>query len=604
MAQATLIDPRTGRRVAVETGSQQAQQLFGQGYVLEQRPGVAAPATSPNDPRLSSMSVTPPNISSGIRDLNLSGGSSLTLDQQTQPTQTASVPQGNTQSASQSFMTQLMSLLQQQQQLGTRQFQEQGFNAEEAQLKRINETPSNLIGANPSLQNQVRSASAGAIDPTIQGAQQSQKTFSEQIAGLGSAINQARAIGEWMQESERQVQQDARDLIFKLPSTVKGLPDEQKRELEKRAGLQKGLIDLLPDLTSDRQTQTIDVDGRKLLIDSLTGETIKDLGGTNTSLSNTPTSYDEWFLAGQPGTYADWLNKKSTKPPTEAERRAFTFYERAKDAENTISDLEEKIAGYGFLDQSRLQYLPNILQSSDNQLYRQAQRQFTEARLRKESGAAIADSEYEKDAQTYFAQPGDSKEVLARKKAARTLVVNLLKQEAGNAYKQSYGDETTPKPLPIRSNLDGTIRYLLQDGSGDTVDLTPEQYKQRFPNALSMAENGSVKKIAAAIKSVESGGNYKAKGGSGEFGAYQFMPSTWKSWAKQYLGNPNSPMTKENQDLVAERKIAELLSKGYGVWEIALIWNGGTPTVKKGTNKYGIKYDSGAYASKVLSRLG
>lgn len=35
MAQATLFDPTTGKRVAVESGSQQAQQLFGKGYQLE-----------------------------------------------------------------------------------------------------------------------------------------------------------------------------------------------------------------------------------------------------------------------------------------------------------------------------------------------------------------------------------------------------------------------------------------------------------------------------------------------------------------------------------------------------------------------------------------
>lgn len=109
--------------------------------------------------------------------------------------------------------------------------------------------------------------------------------------------------------------------------------------------------------------------------------------------------------------------------------------------------------------------------------------------------------------------------------------------------------------------------------------------------------------IANAIKQVESSGNYNAKGGSGEFGAYQFMPSTWKSWAAQYLGNPNAEMTPANQDKVAQAKIQDLLNQGYSAKEIALIWNGGSPTVKKGTNKYGVAYDSGAYANKVMGAL-
>ena len=55
-------------------------------------------------------------------------------------------------------------------------------------------------------------------------------------------------------------------------------------------------------------------------------------------------------------------------------------------------------------------------------------------------------------------------------------------------------------------------------------------------------------KLAAAIKQVESGGNYDAKGASGESGAYQFMPATWKSWAEKHLGDPNAPLTPANQN--------------------------------------------------------
>jgi len=161
---------------------------------------------------------------------------------------------------------------------------------------------------------------------------------------------------------------------------------------------------------------------------------------------------------------------------------------------------------------------------------------------------------------------------------------------------------------PIANNKDGSTKYQALDGT--YYNLTQQEYQQfisesgGFNNDLSMSGNGSEKKIAAAIKQVESGGNYNAKGGSGESGAYQFMPATWKGWAKQYLGDSNAPMTPKNQDLAAERKIADLLKQGYGAREIALIWNGGQPVVKKGTNKYGVKYDSGAYANKVLSQLG
>jgi hypothetical protein len=141
--------------------------------------------------------------------------------------------------------------------------------------------------------------------------------------------------------------------------------------------------------------------------------------------------------------------------------------------------------------------------------------------------------------------------------------------------------------------LDG-VQYI-DDGTGN--------YVPKANGRTGAASTTSVKSIASAIKKVESNGNYQAKGGSGEFGAYQFMPNTWKSWAGKYLGNSSAPMTQENQDKVAEQHITSLLKQGYSPKEIALIWNGGEPKVKKGVNKWGVAYDSGAYADKVLKAL-
>ena len=50
-------------------------------------------------------------------------------------------------------------------------------------------------------------------------------------------------------------------------------------------------------------------------------------------------------------------------------------------------------------------------------------------------------------------------------------------------------------------------------------------------------------------------------------------------------------------------KIQQWLNKGYGAKEIALMWNGGEPKVKKGINKYGQHYDTELYALTVLSHL-
>lgn len=156
-----------------------------------------------------------------------------------------------------------------------------------------------------------------------------------------------------------------------------------------------------------------------------------------------------------------------------------------------------------------------------------------------------------------------------------------LNQMIQTAKGQGYGPEEILNYLKTNS------------GAGSTTQKT----------SYSPELNSDANKIAAAIKQVESGGRYDAKGGSGEFGAYQFMPATWKGWANKYLGNANAPMTPENQDKVALAKIQDLMNQGYNAQQIALIWNGGSPTIKSGTNKFGVKYDTGAYANKVLAAL-
>lgn len=111
-------------------------------------------------------------------------------------------------------------------------------------------------------------------------------------------------------------------------------------------------------------------------------------------------------------------------------------------------------------------------------------------------------------------------------------------------------------------------------------------------------------KIAKAIKHTESRGNYYAKGGSGETGAFQMMPNTYKQISKEIAGEvlPHTPI---NEEYIATMKIQQLIEKGYNPKDIAMVWNGSlggkeVPIAKKGKNKWGIKYDTVAYAQKVL----
>lgn len=77
----------------------------------------------------------------------------------------------------------------------------------------------------------------------------------------------------------------------------------------------------------------------------------------------------------------------------------------------------------------------NIVAGSDYRSFNQAQRDFINAQLRRESGAVINPDEFVNAAQQYFPQVGDDEAVLAQKKANRDAVVNAMRRSAGPAYK-------------------------------------------------------------------------------------------------------------------------------------------------------------------------
>jgi len=108
--------------------------------------------------------------------------------------------------------------------------------------------------------------------------------------------------------------------------------------------------------------------------------------------------------------------------------------------------------------------------------------------------------------------------------------------------------------------------------------------------------------LAKAIRQHESG-NRPVSGASGEGGRYQFMPDTWKSGAQKYLGDPNAPLTLENENKVAYSKIKEWKDAGYNPAQIASMWNRGKPDWegRVGTNKYGVKYDVPKYVNSVYA---
>jgi predicted ABC-type ATPase len=118
----------------------------------------------------------------------------------------------------------------------------------------------------------------------------------------------------------------------------------------------------------------------------------------------------------------------------------------------------------------------------------------------------------------------------------------------------------------------------------DRVNLLIPQY-----TSFNQVGNTSASKIAEAIKTVESGGNYNAKGpvvtsgqykGERALGAYQIMPSNIPSWSKEALGYSVTPQqfmaNPKIQDQIAQSRFSKLLQQ-YSPEDVASIWFSGRP---------------------------
>jgi hypothetical protein len=132
------------------------------------------------------------------------------------------------------------------------------------------------------------------------------------------------------------------------------------------------------------------------------------------------------------------------RPSLGGEKAALGFFNRAKQADEELRAVSDQIIGKGLGEQAYMALAPNFMQTAEGQAYQQAQRAFTEARLRKDSGAAIPETEFANDRKTYFAQPGDSKETAAQKERGRAAVLASLAFQSGRALNEFYGDEAEP----------------------------------------------------------------------------------------------------------------------------------------------------------------
>lgn len=135
---------------------------------------------------------------------------------------------------------------------------------------------------------------------------------------------------------------------------------------------------------------------------------------------------------------------QDAKPLNENQANATAYGLRMKEANSILEDLAGKgvlkgavIERTPLIGRALGQSLPSVLggTSSAQQQVNQAKSNFITAVLRKESGAVISDSEFEREDQKYFPQINDNKEVIKQKEKARKLAIQAIEVQAGPGAK-------------------------------------------------------------------------------------------------------------------------------------------------------------------------
>lgn len=124
--------------------------------------------------------------------------------------------------------------------------------------------------------------------------------------------------------------------------------------------------------------------------------------------------------------------KESEKAPTSAQSVAALYGTRMGESNKTIDDLMSGGFDPSSYSSGIKSVLPAMFQGAPQQKMEQAKKDFVNATLRRESGAAIAKSEFDSANKQYFPGAGDSPEVIAQKARNRQIAIAGLQSEAGD----------------------------------------------------------------------------------------------------------------------------------------------------------------------------
>lgn len=195
--------------------------------------------------------------------------------------------------------------------------------------------------------------------------------------------------------------------------------------------------------------ERVNTGGSTELIDPVTGETVRSLK-SSLSPGEAASSALGWANHGLSKQRLEIERAEAAtraaigRAPTEFQGKAGQFALRMGDADQTIRELDGKYSPAAINAKANVEDWPLIggalgaltnkfALSESDQKAEQAQRDWVNANLRQESGAAIGADEFSNARRQYFPQPGDSQAVIDQKARNRRLAEQGMRANAGRA---------------------------------------------------------------------------------------------------------------------------------------------------------------------------
>lgn len=180
------------------------------------------------------------------------------------------------------------------------------------------------------------------------------------------------------------------------------------------------------------------------------------------------------------------------KPLTESQAKANLFGKRMQAAEEVIARIGADYSPMAINAKAAAEDLPligglagmagNAMLSDNDQAIEQAQRDFINAVLRRESGAVISESEFRNARRQYFPQPGDSETTIKQKAANRAQAIEGMFDELPPGRRQQAQQgrglgvtgawESPGAKQPPATNAKGW--RLMTDARGNMAYVSPD----------------------------------------------------------------------------------------------------------------------------------